>query len=85
MLNELDILSAIVCCVSLITGVFIWNNGYTYWEIIGFIVIFLLNLWFVLLMLYLILGKVRSDLNKKHADKIEKAKLKLPILKKIFK
>lgn len=84
-LNELDITSSIVCCLSLITGVFIWNNDYVYWKIIGFTIIFVLNSWFVLLMIYKILGKFRSDLNKKHADKIEKAKIKVPYLKKIFK
>lgn len=36
-------------------------------------------------MIYKILGKVRSDLNKKHGDKIEKAKGKVKVLHKVFR
>ena len=51
----------------------------------GLLFIFVLNLWFVLLMINKIMGKFRSDLGKKHAAKIEKAKGKIGFLKKIFK
>lgn len=36
-------------------------------------------------MVYKILGKVRSDLNKQHGDKIEKAKGKFKALNSVFK
>lgn len=38
-LNEIDILSSIVCSLSLIIGIFLYNNDYIYWIIIGFFVI----------------------------------------------
>lgn len=47
--------------------------------------IFILNLWFVLYMMYKIAGKYREDFNEQHSDKIEKAKKKFAILKKVFK
>lgn len=36
-------------------------------------------------MIYKIAAKFRADFNKKHVDKIEKAKKKIGFLKKIFK
>ncbi|KRX02444.1 Pectin lyase fold/virulence factor [Pseudocohnilembus persalinus] len=84
-LNQLDIIIAIVCCLSLITGVFIYQIPYSGWEIWGLIVIFITNVWLIAYIVYLIFKKSIDDLNQKHAEKIEKLKAKIPFLRKIFK
>lgn len=58
---------------------------YSYWEWIGLIIIFLINLWFVCFMIYKIIAKFRADFYKSNANTIEKAKKYVGALKRVFK
>lgn len=54
-LNKMDVQQTTICAVTMIVGVFIYNNPYSYWQWGGYLLIGLLNLYFVLRMAWLLL------------------------------
>ena len=61
-LNLIDIMSTIICCCTLIMGILIYGNSLDGWVYIGYFVMALVNLYFILYMLYSIVKTLSKDL-----------------------
>lgn len=50
-LNLIDIMSTIICILTITMGIFIYGNSFDGWVYIGYFVMALVNLYFILYML----------------------------------
>lgn len=71
-LNAIDIESTIICGVSVLLGVFIKDNEFSYWVWISYIIIILINAYFILEMLGILFHEYTMPLRKKIRDQLRK-------------
>jgi len=70
-----------VCAVTIVIGVFLYQNRFGYWVWIGWMLIAVINIYFIFLML----GIIVDGLNRKFREKLVKLKQKLPCFKYLIK
>ncbi|KAL4483839.1 hypothetical protein ABPG72_006214 [Tetrahymena utriculariae] len=84
-INKLDVYSTNCSAASILIGVFIYDNSYTYLVIIGFIMLIILNAWYIISLVIKILSgyiykikEIKKLIIEKLADKIDYFKKYLP-------
>ena len=84
-MNKLDMLSTVVCGSSIILGVLAYKGEVSYIELLCFIIIVILNVYFVLKMIAKLLEMYTVKFEEKINAHLLKLSVKFPWIKKLVR